>query len=74
MIQLWPTTGVGAQAKCNLDLLHKIASVVSQLGGPWLIGCDWNFTPAELIATGWLMLVGGAAVAPLPAAVSAGLT
>ena len=32
---------------------------LSGLVGPWILGGDWNCTPAELEATGWLQKVGG---------------
>ena len=32
--------------------------------GPWILGGDWNCTPAELGATGWLRKVGGIIHAP----------
>ena len=48
----------------NLDILHHIACAILQLVGPWLIGADWNCTPEELEATGWLALVDGVIFAP----------
>ena len=57
-------SGVGIAAKCNLDLLDTIAFTVSGLVGPWIIGGDWNCTPADLEATGWLKKVGGVVHAP----------
>ena len=47
-------SGVGVAAKCNLDVLDTIAFTISGLVGPWIIGGDWNCTPADLEATGWL--------------------
>jgi exonuclease III len=55
---------VGASAKCNLDTLHNVALAVKALKGPWCIGGDWNCTPEELQATGWLKMVGGLIKAP----------
>ena len=52
-------SSVGIGAKVNRDLLEAIHAGLRQLAGPWLIGADWNCTPAELTATGWLKLVGG---------------
>ena len=52
-------SGVGIAAKCNLDLLDTMAFTISGLVGPWIIGDDWNCTPADLEATGWLKKVGG---------------
>ena len=48
----------GIAAKWNLDLLDTMAFTISGLIGPWIIGGDWNCTPAELEATGWLKKVG----------------
>ena len=45
-------------AKWNLDLLDTMAFTISGLIGPWIIGGDWNCTPAELEATGWLKRLG----------------
>ena len=52
----WPSS--------NLDMLHHIAAITAGLTGPWIIGADWNCTPEELMATGWLKLVGGTIAAP----------
>ena len=57
-------SGIGIQAKSNLDLLHLMAAALSAVSGPWILGGDWNCTPAELEATGWLGLVGGKIFAP----------
>ena len=38
--------------------------MLSRISGPWLLAGDWNCTPDELAATGWLQLVGGEIVAP----------
>ncbi len=54
----------GIQAKCNLDLLDSMAFTLSGLVGPWILGGDWNCTPADLAATGWLQKVGGVIHAP----------
>ena len=54
----------GLTAKCNLDLLETIGFTLSGLKGCWTIGGDWNCTPAELIATGWVKKVGGVVHAP----------
>ncbi len=64
IITLWLHDSVGIAAKKNLDLLQSVAAYIAALRGPWLIGADWNGTPSELAATGWLNLVGGAVAAP----------
>ena len=52
-------SGIGISAPQNLDLLHCLAGMLKRISGPWIIGGDWNCTPEELTATGWLKLVGG---------------
>ena len=37
------------------------------LTAPWMVGGDWNCTPADLLATGWLKKVGGVIKAPIAA-------
>ena len=32
--------------------------------GPWIMGADWNCTPAQLAKTGWLKMVKGQIFAP----------
>ena len=54
----------GVRAKCNVDLLDSVAFTLVGLVGPWIIGGDFNCTPEELIATGWLKKVGGIVHAP----------
>ena len=51
-------------SKINLDLLHHVAAIIRKLVGPWIIAGDLNCTPAQLLATGWLKLVGGQVHAP----------
>lgn len=58
--------GVGITAKCNLDFLEGVCHTVSNQVGSWCIGGDWNCTPAELAATGWLRKVGGLSRHPGP--------
>ena len=55
---------VGVTAKCNLDLLQSMAVTLNSLQGSWILGGDWNGTPDELKATGWLTKVGGIIFAP----------
>ena len=54
----------GIDAQSNVDLLNSAAFTINSLVGPWIVGGDWNCTPAELKATGWLKRVNGVAVAP----------
>jgi len=50
--------------KMNLDLLHHLAAIIRRLVGPWILASDFNCTPAQLIATGFLKLVDGQLHAP----------
>ena len=51
-------SGLGITAAKNLDLLHCLAGMLERVSGPWIIGGDFNCTPEELTATGWLKVVG----------------
>ena len=48
----------------NLDLLQHISAMIATLGGPWILGADWQCTPDELRRTGWLKIVKGVIDAP----------
>ena len=52
-------SGTGIATTKNLDLLHCLAGMLKRISGPWIIGGDFNGTPEELAATGWLKVVGG---------------
>ena len=52
-------SGIGISAPQNLDLLHCLVGMLKRISGPWIIGGDFNGTPEELVANGWLKLVGG---------------
>ena len=41
-----------------------MAAVIRRWGKQWVIGGDFNCTPEEVKATGWLKLVGGVIVQP----------
>ena len=60
-VYLWHSEGLTAR---NLDLLQTLAQVISRLRGPWLLAGDFNITPQELAASGWLQLVRGCFCAP----------
>ena len=45
---------IGVAARCNLDLLEGAAAVLRGLAGQWVLGGDFNCTPGELAATGFL--------------------
>ena len=60
---LWLRDSEGLSA-ANLLILQEVAVVLKQISGPWVIGGDWNLTPAVLRSTSWLNMVGGMIVAP----------
>ena len=49
----------------NLAILDAAAAALGRIRGPWLLGGDWNITPEELHASGWLDVVDGLIVASL---------
>ena len=48
---------MGITATPNMNMLQAVAAVLSTLGGPWIIGADWNCTPDQLAKTGWPKMV-----------------
>ena len=59
---LW--CSIGLKHGKNQDYLQAVAGVLRTLRGPWIFAADFQNTPEELEATGWLKLVGGKIVAP----------
>ena len=59
---LW--CSIGLKHAKNQDYLQAVAGVLRTLRGPWIFAADFQNTPEELEATGWLKLVGGKIVAP----------
>ena len=57
-------TSLGVKHKTNLDMSDAVAAVLSTLKGPWVLAADFQCTPAQLEATGWLKMVKGRVVAP----------
>ena len=57
-------SSLGVKHKMNLDMLDAVAAVMSTLKGPWVLAADFQCTPAQLEATGWLKMVKGRIVAP----------
>ena len=61
-VYLWHTEGLTER---NWRILHAAGECVAQFGGPWIIGGDFNMTPAELQgAQEWLKKIGGEIRAP----------
>ena len=56
--------GVGVRSKVNIELLDAVAHTLDNITGPWIIGGDWNCSPEDLAATGWVQRVGGVIKAP----------
>ena len=44
----------------NVILLEVLAATLDMLGLPWVVGGDWNLSPAELEQSSWLSVVDGA--------------
>ena len=42
---IWHSEGLTER---NSALLDAAGATVAEFGGPWIIGADWNMTPAEL--------------------------
>jgi hypothetical protein len=57
-------SSLGIAAAPNMNILQAVAAVLSTIGGPWIIGADWNCTPEQLTKTGWLKMVKGQVFAP----------
>ena len=57
-------SSLGVKHKLNLDFLQAIAGVLATLKGPWVLAADFQCTPAQLEATGFLKMVRGRVVAP----------
>ena len=55
---------VGPSATKNTDIPEQVACILKGLAGSWIIGGDWNCSPDELRATGWLTLIGAEIQAP----------
>ena len=55
-VYLWHTEGLSRR---NLDILQRLAWVISRIKGPWLIAGDWNMLPEALRASGWINLIRG---------------
>ena len=51
-------------SETNLNLLQEVAIFLSCLRGPWIVGGDWNMSPAVLASTQFLSMVRGVIVAP----------
>lgn len=63
LVTAWPHHTEGPTPR-NLDILDELARVIASIKGPWIIGADWNMTPATLAATGWLDFIDGIAIMP----------
>ena len=64
--------GIGLDHELNLKVLQGIAARVNLLQGPLVLSADWNGTPEELVATGFLKLIGGHIIRPVGKTCSAG--
>ena len=64
--------GVGIGHELNTKVLNGTATRVKALQGPFVLAADWNCTPKELAATGFLKLIGGHVVHPVNKTCTAG--
>eukprot|EP00973_Karenia_brevis_P056173 7811667-Karenia_brevis.AAC.1 len=48
---------------CNLEFLEVLGTYIASCGEAWVAGGDWNMSPHELMASGWLTQVSGEIVA-----------
>ena len=60
---IYLVSSIGVKAKRNMNILDAVATTLKTLSGRWIIGGDFNCTPEQLEATGWLRMVGGVIVA-----------
>ena len=51
--------GCGVTNSRNQSILQEAANQIRSWQGPWILGGDFNCSPEELTATGWLNLVDG---------------
>lgn len=49
---------VGPRAGPNVERLRAWVAWLSSLADPWVF-CEWNCSPTQLVASGWLALTGG---------------
>ena len=69
---LYLRDGIGLGHEINMKILHSTAARVNALQGPFVLSADWNGTPEELEATGFLRLTGGHIVRPVGKTCSVG--
>ena len=50
-------------SQTNMLVLEELAKALNALGGPWIVGGDWNMTPSTLSTSKWPSMVGGKVVA-----------
>ena len=50
---------IGPSDPRNLEILGVVAQKLKVIAGPWIIGGDFNTSPEELAATGFLQLASG---------------
>ena len=56
---MYLNSSLGIKHKRNLDMLQAIAGVLATFKAPWVLAADFQCTPEQLEATGWLKLVKG---------------
>ncbi|CAK0873221.1 unnamed protein product, partial [Prorocentrum cordatum] len=62
VVGVYMTTAVGARG--NAQKLANLGALLATIQGMWLVVGDWNMTPQELSASGWLELSQGVVAVP----------
>eukprot|EP00959_Pyramimonas_sp_CCMP1952_P171925 3592262-Pyramimonas_sp.AAC.1 len=57
---LWNSTPAWGWEGADLDMLRCLGQRVDCIQSPWVIRADWDFTPFDVAASGWLDRVCGA--------------
>eukprot|EP00974_Lingulodinium_polyedra_P083701 8103521-Lingulodinium_polyedra.AAC.1 len=63
LVAAYLTTGEGASGS-NIRKLSQIVAAVKANGLPFIIMADWNMTPAELAASGFVEEIQGVTLVP----------
>ena len=63
LITVYCHTGLGSE-DANRGLLWQVAALIRSLGGPYILGGDFNMTPTALSALGFVQSISGCIVAP----------
>ena len=70
LITMYCHTGPGAE-EANKGLLWQVVALIRSLGGPYILGCDFNMTPVVLQTLGFVENIRGCIMAPSKATYNA---